>query len=288
MSRKDVHRPSMMNPADYRVLAVGEVDVEENPETGMPVYFLVLIEEDPRWSELGEPDESTWEGHRQNQCDHCGARIKFFSVVEHIPTGEILTVGLQCTGRFFNRDWNYCRELLKTKAIRDRRVRKWLEANPDLAIALQFCQSEAASHIARDVASKLREFGLSEKQTTLIRKEYEGYKQRQEAAQEAPETTCPTGRVTITGTVVSVKEIEDTFTPNYGGRAFYIYKMLVKDDRGFKVYGTLPGCFGRAIQGYRVSFSAQVEPSTKDPFFGTYKRPTKAECLGKLMSEVAA
>lgn len=278
MSRKDIHRPSAMNPKDYRVLAVGEVERDFNHETGRDVNYLVLHEIAPRWSELGQPDQSTWEGHREDQCDHCGAHIKYFSVIEHIHTGEIITVGLNCTGRFASGDWNYYREFLKTQAINDRRERKWREAHPDLGIALQFCLSAKAGRVASKIAHGLRQWGISDKQTEVIRREYADYLERLRKAETQPETTCPAGRHTVTGTVLSVKEVENNYAVSRWDPE-HIYKMLVQDERGFKVYGTLPGCFGRAIQGHRVTFRAEIEPSAKDPFFGIYKRPTKAECL---------
>jgi hypothetical protein len=52
--------------------------------------------------------------------------------------------------------------------------------------------------------------------------------------------------------------------------------MLVKDDRGFRVYGTVPGDIIGVANGDRVRFDAAVEPSKDDPKFGFYKRPTKA------------
>jgi hypothetical protein len=95
--------------------------------------------------------------------------------------------------------------------------------------------------------------------------------------------------------------------------------MLVKDDRGFKVWGSIPSCLqlfdievseeieadhverirnnghdvkhvdGKWIlttqqqrsldKGDRVRFTATVTPSNDDAKFGFYKRPTKAELV---------
>jgi len=101
----------------------------------------------------------------------------------------------------------------------------------------------------------------------------------------APEVIpVPTGRQQVTGRIVSVKEVEN----QYG----VTMKVLVADDRGFRVFGTraasmlvpcetgyIDGSDGRryrpASVGDRVTFVATIEPS-HDRGFGFYSRPAKA------------
>ncbi len=78
---------------------------------------------------------------------------------------------------------------------------------------------------------------------------------------------CPTGRVEITGKILTIKLQEGYYGDTW--------KMLVKDDRGFKVWGSIPSSL-HATRGARVTFMAAVEPSRDDDKFGFYKRPTKA------------
>jgi hypothetical protein len=52
--------------------------------------------------------------------------------------------------------------------------------------------------------------------------------------------------------------------------------MLVQDDRGFKVWGSVPSNLYDA-KGRSVSFSAAIQPSEDDDKFGFFKRPTKAK-----------
>ena len=78
---------------------------------------------------------------------------------------------------------------------------------------------------------------------------------------------CPTGRVEITGEILAIKLQEGYYGDTW--------KMLVKDDRGFKVWGSIPSSL-HASRGVRVSFMAAVEPSADDDKFGFFKRPTKA------------
>lgn len=88
----------------------------------------------------------------------------------------------------------------------------------------------------------------------------------QEAEYEAAEP-CPTGRVAITGDVLTTKLQEGYYGDTW--------KMLIKDDRGFKVWGSIPSSLD-VSRGDRVTFMAAVEPSEDDEKFGFFKRPTKA------------
>lgn len=118
------------------------------------------------------------------------------------------------------------------------------------------------------------------------------------ATPKKEKTAVPTGKVTITGVIVSVKEVPNPYAYNSS-----TLKMVVEDDRGFRVYGTLPSrlkyqttreeggwiveedkdgnetWFRNATKGDRCSFNATVEASNDDESFGFYKRPTKVKAL---------
>ena len=89
---------------------------------------------------------------------------------------------------------------------------------------------------------------------------------KRQAVLEAAEP-CPTGKVEISGIVLTTKWQESM----YGSTL----KMLVQDDRGFKVWGSVPSKLEN-VKGRSVSFSATVQPSEDDEKFGFFKRPTKA------------
>jgi len=118
------------------------------------------------------------------------------------------------------------------------------------------------------------------------------------ATPKKEKTTVPTGKVSITGVIVSIKSVDNPYAYNSS-----TLKMVVEDDRGFRVYGTLPSrlqypCprgeggwiveedkdgnetwFRNADKGDRCSFNANVEASNDDESFGFYKRPTKVKAL---------
>lgn len=128
---------------------------------------------------------------------------------------------------------------------------------------------------------------------------------RKEQAQE-PVVPAPEGRVVVTGEIVSTKVSE--------GQYGMSYKLLVKDDRGFRVYvsipkaqdteayaefcdwvteqghdlysfsqecwftgtddGTYPG-----VKGKRITLTATLQQSNDDPGFAFGSRPTKGQWI---------
>lgn len=103
-----------------------------------------------------------------------------------------------------------------------------------------------------------------------------------EAERKATAQPVPTGKTAITGTVVSWKEVQNTFSYY----AETILKVVVEDQRGFRVFGTCPAKLVEAVngnmdalKGAMVTFTATVEQSKDDPAFGFFKRATKATLL---------
>ena len=78
----------------------------------------------------------------------------------------------------------------------------------------------------------------------------------------------PEGRGVITGTIISTKTVDSQW-----GTA---YKMIVRDDRGFKIYCTQPTSILEAERGDRVSLTVTLTQSDDDPKFGFGSRPSKA------------
>jgi hypothetical protein len=77
--------------------------------------------------------------------------------------------------------------------------------------------------------------------------------------------------IEITGVVVSIKMVPNNYS-YYGGM---IEKMIVKDDRGFKVYGSVPSNL-KVCHGDKITFTANTVQSKKDSTFGFFKRPRKS------------
>ena len=73
------------------------------------------------------------------------------------------------------------------------------------------------------------------------------------------------GKITIEGTIISVK-VKET---DWGSSL----KMIVLDERGFKVWGSVPRALETPETGDHVKLIATVRRSDTDPTFGFYSRP---------------
>lgn len=238
--------------------------------------------------------------HENGGCASCGAHFAHGAVYERTPT-ERIAVGHTCGAEYFGLDSIAALRTKQASESRERRkLREAWEAqladNPKFAAAIEWGKGddesgERDSFIA-DVARRGRQYGgATERQIEAVIRahakglEWEAEKARRAAA-DAEAESCPEGKQTITGTILSSDYRENTFS--YYGEM--IPKMLVRDDRGFKVWGTVPRVLmtrkvdghvisGLPEKGERVTFTATIEPSRDDRLFGFFKRPSKAERL---------
>lgn len=148
-----------------------------------------------------------------------------------------------------------------------------LKKNRERYAAKQAAKREAEAEARKKYAGKRRwevfartlSYGLKD------------YLERQGAEDIVP------GKQVITGEVISAKWVSSEWGDSF--------KMLVKDERGFKVWGTVPekiitgvvGSYsqidGDDMKGVKVTFTATVTASDDDPQFGFYKRPTKGAVI---------
>ena len=83
------------------------------------------------------------------------------------------------------------------------------------------------------------------------------------------------GRWVVEGEVLSIKAPGE-YDP------FPSYKMLVKNEAGWKVWGSVPAAILSGLgRGDKVRFAASVKRSDKDAAFGFFSRPAKAEVFKK-------
>jgi hypothetical protein len=86
---------------------------------------------------------------------------------------------------------------------------------------------------------------------------------------------APRGETLVRGEIVSAKVVDGLFGKQP--------KIMVVDDRGFKVWMTRPESIGAAPKGSRIEVVARLEPSDSDPCFAVGKYPKKAGVLGSNM-----
>lgn len=312
--RTDVHRPSAMDPADY--VLVGEAD--DHHSEGFFDFDWQRYAELKNAPELADRDYRDAEGIEWDEltgrgaCCHCGnRRIRYWAFFLHVPTGKVVAVGNACAGKLGlkSRDDLKRREQVQRERMAAK-LAEWRAADPrnEQAYAeLLRQEDEAGGSGSNDFVDSLLRYARGNGGLTVAQREavIRGIEARAQRAQERAERDAKMGdpepadvpltgdRMTITGRLVTTKSQQ-----GYGGRDEM--KMLVIDDRGFRVWGTLPGVIvDQAFEqsrrdGYtsggvqqalqagmkcRVEFTAKVERSRKDSTFGFFSRPTKAKVI---------
>jgi len=275
-----IHDQARMISENYEWLA------ESYPIEGLSVDMEPCVEIEwtgsDAWKKLGSPVEGQGD---INRCDHCNQKIRYQVILLHTPTGDILSIGHQCYENRFNvPGWK--RNIQAAQNAAKRRVE---EARNRAAILPQFADQATAEaaitwalagsvYIAQDIVRKGLKYGkLSPKQVALVERLYA---ESQKAPELEPEATdCPEGRIEITGIILGFKWVDNPFTGGRWSSPTQTQKMIVRDDRGFKVFGTVPTRIAGVEmldKGQRIQFSAQLERSSDDSTFGFFKRPTQA------------
>lgn len=294
-TRTDIHAPSSpeFDPEGYTL--EGVFDLSPDPMLSGNSHRLRaatvnrLVEQGYRFTGV----------YGAGQCDHCGhAPLRYAALLSHRASMGLIYVGETCLdNRFLSLTKGEFQALRKAAALnRDRLARKdrlatLLDEHPVLAWASyadNIAEADGWADKTRawwecntlaDIWWKIAKYAepsdkqvafverlvgrLTEKQTGLDQREAES------AALLASGATVPIGRQEVSGTVKSLKFVDNA----YGGSL----KMLVALDNGTRVYGTVPNSICDVHDGDRVTFTATFKASDRDPLFGFYSRPTKAE-----------
>ena len=245
-------------------------------------YLMEDVEEannaygSPMWGWEDARDNCTDDSRfdHKGTCDHCGAHFHYGAAYMN-DEGEFAIVGNVCASNKLNltaheyaaKKMKAAVKAAKSKVAGDKVIAALL---PNRRAVL-----ETDHYIVANIKSALRKWhSLSLKQWALVKKIARDQAAQAEAKANEPDpvaipTELTAGRHTISGVLLGTKSEE---TP-YG----WSTKMLVLDDRGFKLWGTLPSAISGIDKGDRLTFDAAVQVSDKDECFGFIKRPTKAQ-----------
>jgi hypothetical protein len=266
--RTDIHRPGVLVPEDYHSV----IDFAQ----AEPDLFQPAINVTEALATYRERGANIHGGIFS--CDICGAHYKYGALFQH-KDGEVISVGHDCADKLeLFCDWRAEGEakaaglLERERQERVARLAAWHAEHADLVPLL-----EVDHPIIRDIRDRLVQtgarWGLTEKQEQLVRK------LAAERAAPAP-VRVPVPfkdvRATLEGVVVGVR-VQDGV---YGS----VVKMTVEvesaaGDGTWLCYGTMPSALMGTERGQRVRFQAKVTPGDREPHFGFFSRPTKAEVL---------
>ena len=283
-ARNDIHRKSVFQPEFYTF--VGWYTLRALARKGSKAAILKSSVEAWEGSEEAQ-DFKAMQWGDWGQCVVCGARYVMGEVWKHKETMDHIHVGWECALKYreivaagvnwvaIKKDRDAWLEGERTKV----KAEKFVAMHPGLAEAL-----DVDHDISRDLKFKLGKYGdLSDRQVALA------FRLRDQVAADAAKraawqserdaeakVAAPTGRVSIRGVVLSIKEHSSA----YGD----CLKMTVKvktADGMWLAWGTIPGSIAADVRkGDEVAFDGEVEAG-REPHFAFFKRPTKASIVGK-------
>lgn len=274
-TRTDIHRPSspVFDPATYTCRGV--FDLDATWRSGVSPRQQAV--------ERATRDGYAFAAHQNGHtCGHCGTHIRYAALLVHPLSGDMIYVGEDCLDNRFDSLTKSEFQALRKKAALNRarttkreKINLLIAEHPHLA---WLTYPEALDNpFLTDIADRLAHYGtLSDRQIAAVdtairrdtaRRDKAAAEQAARQAAHAVGTVekTPRGRVRITGTVISTRTQRTQFGTQF--------KMLVADDRGFRVYGTIPAALDGVDKGTQVAFTATVTPSDDDAFFGFYSRP---------------
>lgn len=302
--RTDIHRPGIIIPEDYEYVGIEYMKVVDIGDT----FFLAAERE--RLNAHMKATGGKFSGHDHGgNCHICGAWAIYTARFYHAATNVYIRTGFDCADKLhMGADFNALKavknEIKNWKALKAGKTKALgilTEAGIEDAFAIYsegFPTEDLESARVRksaewkvatitDIVEKLVKWGdISEKALNFLGKLT---KEMGEIAWTDAETVkadaaeakvlaklpdLPEGRYEIEGEILGTKYVES----DYGGTL----KILVRDDAGYKYWGTRASAIWEAEKGDRVNFTAKVTRSDDDRLFGWFNRPTCAVIINKV------
>lgn len=294
-NRNDIHRPSVIRPEEYEFVAA--LSTKEGGQF-LEQQFRVV---DAHMNRTGGKFSRHEHG---GSCHVCGAAAHDRAVFFHEKSGQYIYTGFDCAEKIDAGQSSLFRKVRSERQAIERAKAGKLKATallgmrsiltrvqahfvddiggraktPPMSIQLDADLRRRAEDVSLTIVDITRQLvkkgDLSQKQWDFLSRLLDQYDRLPEQQRERDEQNlppAPTGKVTVTGEVLTIKPVVNDWGMTV--------KTLVKDDQGFKVWCTLPKAIGAAERGQRVQFSVTLEPSKDDPSFAFGKRPSKARYL---------
>ncbi len=216
---------------------------------------------------------------KHGNCGHCGSALRYAGIL--VRDNEWIYVGETCMDNRFELSKADFQELRRNAQLNRDRMRKteklnaFVDTYPELAWFTYPDVMDEYSTFVYDVAMKFRRDGeLSEKQIDSVLKAMAREDKWRWEKESEVKVDAPSGLTQVIGTIKSFKIVDNPYAYNRS-----TIKMIVKDDRGFTVYCTLPTSLTECNEGDKVSFMVDLTVSDRDSTFAFGKRPSKAKKL---------
>jgi hypothetical protein len=280
--RTDIHRPSVIQPQDYQFVGVW---YDPNEEFEIGSAYMLRMERENIMAHI-EKTKGHWARHQHGgTCHVCGAHAQYLAVFWHENSNEYIRVGEDCTEKMdIGEPERFATARRAAKNAREaaagkQKARLILQ---DLGLEAAWKYYETTEYLpeyeestCQDMVVKLVRYGsLSDKQEEFLRSLLHRIENReaikaQREAEKAQAQDCPTGRLQVRGTVLSLKEVEGA----YG----ITLKMFVKTSEGYTLWGSVPKGLSEVKKGDEVVFTATIEPAKDDKKHGFFSRPARAK-----------
>jgi len=279
-TRTDELRPSVIDWSRFALAGMAYLEHRWNQDAAREERYL-----EGDWFHSKPRESYEWVGSWDDdgqKCACCGSNLRQFVALVDDVKMEAIVIGHSCYETYCeSAAAGFNRRLVAAKRESERRFKiqraeAWLASR---GLTEVFAMPH---HIIVNMKSRLIEYGeLSDKQIEFANRLAIQERERAEAeaayiAQNGAPEPAPFGdEILITGEILGFKSVES----QYG----VTNKMIVRDDRGFKVWVTEPSKVKNVTdvlaEGDRISFVASITPSNDDPFFAFGKRPKKAQKL---------
>ena len=280
--RSDIHRPSVIQPQDYDFVGVW---YDPNEEFEIGSAYMLRFERENIMAHM-EKTQGRWARHQHGgTCHVCGAHAVYLAVFYHGATNEYIKVGEDCTEKMdMGEPERFATIRRAAKNARDavagKKKARLILQDLGLEAAWQYYEttqylSEYEEAKCQDlVANLVRHGNFSDKQaeflkSLLYRIENREALKAERAAEKERAQDCPTGRVSVKGTVLSLKAVE--------GQYGITLKMFVKTTEGYTLWGSVPKGLQDVKKGEEVAFTATISPSESDRKHGYFSRPARAK-----------
>jgi hypothetical protein len=288
MTRTDPHRPSAIVPSDYEYVAPECLRIEGLGDALMLKAFREKIQE--HMARTG----GTYSRHEHGgNCMVCGnVQATYTILFYHRPTNTYVRMGQDCAEQVDSLAYDAEEVQRLRRFVTDARAHLAGKAKAQALLAdagLSRCwdlytaplpeQDQAEEYeerTVRDIVGRLVTYGdISDRQmaylgTLLTKIDTRAERAAQREAEHEAAAPAPTGRVDVTGLVLSTKAMDGYVRGHCGP-----IKMLVQTDAGWKLWVTCPDALlgEKPLRGERVSLRVTVIPSKDDPKFAFGKRP---------------
>lgn len=312
--RTDIHSPKNIIPENYE-----PVSVYSRPDSGGYVDDLTPDVSVSLSKHMLETGGEFAQHKGSGQCHVCGSSFIDYATFYHVPSNEYINAGLDCSSKIkANLEESFrrvasLRRAKNKKLTSEKKIFDQLEDEESLLNLLEtyypnglnspnlshkMNRKELITAIVGDsldnygndvVSQKLeiissiinetisRHSSLSPNQINFLIKLEKNISEEKEKCflreeERSVAEDVPEGKHLLVGEILSRKTCQDF-------RGNVVPKMLFKDDRGFKVFVTIPSKFSDVKIGDRLEFVVNLKPSDTDSKFAFGSRPSKMKIL---------